>query len=173
MNEAINRENLSEQEPEVKIETYSNEHKEEVIKLISGILEEEYGSKDKNRPDLENIPDVYQKDNGNFWVALNSEKLIGTVAIIDCGEKRGLLKRMYVDKEFRGKGAAAKLLETLLEFAKSKEYKQIFLETVKSQPAPNKFYTKNGFKEIKALPKELEKFQFSKLNDIFYELDLE
>ena len=105
-------------------------------------------------------------------MAMDGEKLIGTIALIDCGENMGLLKRMYVDKNFRGKGASAELLKTLLDFAKTNEFKQIFLETVRSMPAPNKFYAKNGFKEIEKLPEELEKFQFSKLNDIFYKLDL-
>ena len=164
---------LQEAEPEIKIEIYSDKYKEAAKELILGILNEEFGSDGKTRPDLENVPEVYQKNKGNFWVALDGEKLIGTTALIDCGEGRGLLKRMYVDKDFRGKGVAAELLNTLLEFAKANEYKQIFLETMKSTIPANKFYQKHNFQEIPSLPKDLEQFQFSKLNDTFYKLDLQ
>ena len=34
------------------------------------------------QPDLLDIPSFYQKDNGNFWIALDGQEVIGTIALI-------------------------------------------------------------------------------------------
>jgi ribosomal protein S18 acetylase RimI-like enzyme len=117
---------------------------------------------------LQDIAAFYQKGNGNFWLALNENKLVGTMALADYGENRGYLKRMYVDRAYRRQGIARQLLSTMLAFAKAKKYKTIFLGTVKSMTAANNFYMKNGFVKIPALPEDFPEFG----DNVFYKMIL-
>jgi ribosomal protein S18 acetylase RimI-like enzyme len=152
----------------MEIIPYSDKYKEEVVIFILSILEGEYNLYDIPRPDLYKIPEAYQKDKSNFWIALENDKIIGTIALCNYGNNRGYLKRMYVDRNFRGKGVSDKLLSTLIKFGKDNGYKEIFLGTIESMIAANKFYIKNGFQRIKTLPKDIPELGDS----IFYKLIL-
>ena len=154
----------------MKIITYSDKYREATIKLIFDILEDELGRHSKSgRPDLYNIPQVYQKNKGNFWIAVDDKRVVGTVGLSDHGRQRGYLERMYVDKEYRRKGLGKKLLSYLLKFAKSNGYKKIFLSTWEGMVAANNFYIKNGFLKIKYLP---QGFSHSSSDNVFYKLKL-
>ena len=62
-----------------------SQYQAEVIDLILKIQQQEFGVLItlKNQPDLSNIPKFYQQGNGNFWIALNGDNIIGTIAAID------------------------------------------------------------------------------------------
>lgn len=170
MDKTSSPENL-EKEPRAEIVEYTDEYKDEVIKLIFEIAENELGHHSKSgRPDLYNIPEVYQKGKGNFWVATENGHVVGTIALREMQNERGDLWRFYVRKDLRRMGIGKKLFSALLEFAKENNYKEIFLSTQQEQAAANKFYTKNGFKEVESLPKD---FSTSPNDKVFYELDLE
>ena len=81
-----------------------------------------------------------------------AKKVIGTIGLRDMGEKRGYLKRMAVEREYRGQGVAQALLTTLLTFAKSHGYHDVYLSTSADMTAAHKFYDKAGFKKISSLP---------------------
>jgi ribosomal protein S18 acetylase RimI-like enzyme len=153
------------------ITAYSDKYKEQTIKLIFDILENEFGRHSKSgRPDLFNIPKVYQTGSGNFWLAIEKEKVVGTIGLHYHGDGRGYLERFYVAKELRRKGVGSKLFLTLLKFAKKSKYKKIYLSTWDGTPAANNFYIKNGFKRIEALPKDL--LPQSSHDNVFYEMEL-
>ena len=103
--------------------------------------------------DLFEIDKNYIKDGGNLWVALDDDRIIGTIALKNMGAGQGYLKRMYVDKKYRGTGLAQKLFEILQKFAKSKNLKEIYLATT-TGPTVRAigFYKKIGFKRVKTLP---------------------
>lgn len=156
-----------------KVIVYKDDYKDQVMKLIFDILEGEFGHHSKSgRPDVRNISEFYQKDEkSNFWVALNdNNEVIGTVGLSDCGNNMGYLVRLMVKKEFRRKGIGKELLDTLLDFAKSKGYRNIFLSTSDDMNEANAFYTKNGFERIESPPKEITKR--SSWDNIFYKLEL-
>jgi GNAT superfamily N-acetyltransferase len=124
-------------------------------KFVLDILEGEFGITGVERPDLSKISDVYQKGKSDFWIALEGNDVVGTIALADYGNGRGYLKRMYIGRQFRGTGLASALLETLLEFAKKNGYKEIYAGTVEKMVAANKFYQKHGFGRITAVPEDL------------------
>ena len=136
----------------MKILLYSDKYKDQTISLVLDILEEEFHSFGYKRPDLFNIYETYQKDNGNFWIAIEKGKVVGTIGLRDYGNNRGLLKRFYVDKNFRRIGLGSKLFSTLVKFAKENNYQEIFLGTSEKMVAANKFYLKMGFSRIDSLP---------------------
>lgn len=55
------------------------------------------------------------------------------------------LKRIYVDKEFHGKGIAALLMDFTLQFALNNKYDVVFLGVWEHNTRAQKFYSKFGF----------------------------
>lgn len=141
------------------IEQYTDKYKNEVGKLIVGIQHNEFDIDltIEKQPDLQNIPAFYQKANGNFWIAKDGDNVIGTISLLDIGNKQGALRKMFVNQNYRGKefGVAHKLLETLLFWAHEKDVKEIFLGTTEKFLGAQRFYEKNGFVEVdkKDLPR--------------------
>ncbi len=85
-------------------------------------------------------------------MALAAGDVVGTIALVDIGDGRGALRKMFVREAHRGKdaGVAAKLLETLLAWAKARGMAEIYLGTTAKFLAAHRFYEKNGFIEIPA-----------------------
>ena len=137
---------------QMKIIKFSELYSREVITLITGIQKNEFDIQItlKDQPDLENIPDFYQKANGNFWVAIVDNSVVGTIALLDIGNGAAALRKMFVHRDFRGSkyGIAPALLCALLKWAAEKNLVQIFLGTTEKFLAAHRFYEKNGFKEI-------------------------
>ena len=136
----------------IEIRTYSEVHQEEISKLILSIQQEEFGIPItlEEQPDLNDIPNFYQSNNGNFWVALFDNKVAGTIALLDITNKQGALRKMFVSKEYRGKDfkVGQTLLDHLLNWAKEKDFNEILLGTTEKFVAAQRFYEKNGFIEL-------------------------
>lgn len=130
----------------------------DVRELIVSIQRAEFGIEitAEHQPDLFDIPGFYQVGIGNFWVALAGSRLVGTISLLDIGNRQGALRKMFVHQDFRGResGTAKRLLDALLAWAEQKELREIFLGTTEKFLAAHRFYAKNGFSEIakSALP---------------------
>lgn len=82
-----------------------------------------------------------------FWTAWEGNELAGCGAIKSLDADLCEIKSMRTAKQFRGKGVGSLILETMLDFARSKGYQRVSLETGTSDyflPA-QKFYQKLGF----------------------------
>jgi GNAT superfamily N-acetyltransferase len=144
---------------DVSIEVYTDRYKKEVGEMIVSVQHGEFGVPItlKDQPDLDVIPSFYQKGNGNFWVALYNSKVVGTIALIDIGNDQSALRKMFVEKSFRGKpfNTGQRLFDTAMAWMKQEKVKEVFLGTIDLFEAACKFYLKNGFVRIpeSALPK--------------------
>ena len=156
----------------IRIIEYENKYKESAINLITRIQTQEFKLPVtlKDQPDLQIIETFYQRDCGNFWLALNDEdNVVGTVALIDIGNGLAALRKMFVAPECRGKDkrTAQYLLDTLLIWCKIKKISAVYLGTISIFLAAQRFYEKNGFKEI--LISELpQNFPIMPLDTKFY-----
>jgi GNAT superfamily N-acetyltransferase len=83
-----------------------------------------------------------------FLVAYATNKAAGCGGMKEYDKNTGELKRIYVRKEFRGKGIARGICEKLEKIASRREYKQIILETGTKQPESMALYRKLGYHEI-------------------------
>lgn len=139
----------------IQVIPYKKKYQDDIINLILHIQQNEFGVPITihDQKDLLNIDAVYKKDKGNFWIAVQEEKLIATIALIDIGNREGCLRKMFVQQEFRGKkyGVAILLLNTLMDWAKQKNMSAIYLGTTEVLKASHRFYEKNAFV---LLPKE-------------------
>jgi N-acetylglutamate synthase-like GNAT family acetyltransferase len=156
----------------ISVSIYSNIYQEQVLDLILHIQQEEYNiqiTKD-DQPDLFTIKDFYQTGNGNFWVALYNNKVVGTISLLDIGNHQVALRKMFVDKQYRGGDfkTASLLLNTALNWSREKSIVTIYLGTTPQFLAAHRFYEKNGFTKINSdeLPK---KFPILQVDKKFYQ----
>ena len=129
------------------INNFSEADQLEVKQFVLGIQNGEFNLSflEEEQPDLTNIPEFYI--NGGFWVAKADNKIIGTIGLQRVDSRNGVLRKMFVDKDFRGRefGTAQLLFNTLLEFAVFFKFETIWLDTPAAAKASHKFYERNGF----------------------------
>lgn len=136
----------------IEIVPFASEHADGVVALILPIQQGEFSipiTLDA-QPDLRDIPGFYQQGDGNFWVALDGGEVVGTVALLDIGERQGALRKMFVSANRRGPaaGVAARLLATLCEWCQVRGVREVYLGTTDKFLAAHRFYAKQGFREI-------------------------
>jgi len=159
----------------ITIEPFKKDEALEVAGLILAIQQQEFNIPITlaEQPDLLDIPVFYQKGSGNFWVALSGVEVVGTIGLLDIGNGEGALRKMFVRPAFRGSasGAAQRLLDTLLDWARSQRMKTIFLGTTSQFLAAHRFYEKNGFNQIDkaSLPPT---FPLMGVDSLFYQFSL-
>src|SRR4051794_13170968 len=94
---------------------YQSKFQEQVVELILSIQQNEYDIPitKEDQPDLFSIEKFYQTQNGNFWMALVEDRVVGTISLLDIGSQQVALRKMFVHKDFRGSafGTARMLLE--------------------------------------------------------------
>lgn len=102
------------------------------------------------QPDLADIRGFYQREGGNFWVALVDGRIVGTLGLLDIGNHEAALRKMFVAADYRGAqhAVAQGLLAGLLEWAAAKAIARVYLGTTAKFLAAHRFYEKNGFVEI-------------------------
>lgn len=137
-----------ENKEKIRIEVYKELYKEQVIRLVGDSLVEQSVIEASCTPidddDLHHIPELHI-GRGRFWVALKGDELVGTVGIRDLGEGLAILKRMFVKSTHHGSGLGQRLLDTALQFARSKGYTRMTLNTHKNMKCAHHFYEKNNF----------------------------
>lgn len=135
-----------------EVQIYKPQYRKEVIDLVISIQQGEFNVPITvdDQPDLKDVPAFYQKGNGNFWVAVDDGKVVGTVGLIDIGNQESALRKMFVYDGFRGKPheTGSKLLQELFSWTVSKKINTIYLGTRTNFYAAHRFYEKNGFTEL-------------------------
>ncbi|MBL4660314.1 MAG: GNAT family N-acetyltransferase [Alcanivoracaceae bacterium] len=159
----------------ILITPFSKQYEQQVIDLIVGIQSGEFAVEINadDQPDLKNIKQYYQWGNGNFWIALDGEEVLGTISLCDIGNKQVALRKMFVKQGFRGQplNIGQNLLDTALNWSKDKLLEQVFLGTVANYHAAHKFYEKNNFIKIdqSKLPTA---FNVMEVDKLFYYFNL-
>jgi N-acetylglutamate synthase-like GNAT family acetyltransferase len=159
----------------IEIRPYELKDQQSVIDLILTTQQKEFGLPItlEDQPDLLKVKEFYQQNAGNFWVATDGNKVIGTIALIDAGQGLGALRKMFVDPAYRGRefGTAERLLQTLLEWARKHDLKEVYLGTVDAFQRAHHFYEKSGFTAV-ASENVPAHFPRMKPDTIFYKITL-
>lgn len=140
-----------------------------VLNLLLDIWINEYGFdvKREDLPDLHHIEGSYILSGGMFIVATHEGSVIGTIACEKLDELTFVLKRMFLHKDYRGKGIAQALLDQLIAHVVHDTDQVTFYLSTKEDlaHAAKHFYLRNGF-EVISKDQVPEGFPF------FYEDDL-
>lgn len=159
----------------IQIIEYQEQYTSQLVELILGIQVGEYGiaTSLEAQPDLLQIPEFYQVNNGNFWLALDGEKVVGTISLKIFSATQGALRKMFVADGYRGKpyNIAQQLFDRLYATAKQQQLTTIYLGTTDKYLAAHRFYEKNGFTLMNKtqLPEE---FPIVLVDNRFYRLDI-
>lgn len=136
----------------VRIAPFAPEHADGVVALILPIQQAEFQIPItlEGQPDLADIPGFYRRGDGNFWVALDGDEVVGSIALLDIGNRQAALRKMFVAASHRGAapGVAAALLQTLMAWAQARGVQDVFLGTTAQFLAAHRFYEKHGFRAI-------------------------
>ncbi len=120
-----------------------------VLKLIKGILESEFGKEASVYPqiDLYDLETSYGGERDLFLIAEVDGDIVGTTAIKEEDGKVALLRRVFVDPKYRGKGYGLKLIEQAIEFCKKKSYRKISFQGTSRMAMALALCRKKGFQE--------------------------
>lgn len=134
----------------MQIITYNKKYKNQIIELILNIQNNEANINlgIEEQPDLLDIYSSYEKNGGEFWIAVDEDEVIGTIALMNKGNANSVLKKFFVRQDWRNKKVGLELYRKLLEFANNHNIKMILLDTPSVAQASHKFYEKAGFKRI-------------------------
>lgn len=131
----------------------TNKDTDAIKELIFTILRDYGLSPDPNSTDLD-LSDVeknYLENGGTFDVLIDSssQNIIGTVGLWPIDEDTVELRKMYLNKMYRGCGLGRLLIDHAIDTASKLNYKRIVLETASILKEAIALYTRYGFKPCK------------------------
>lgn len=127
------------------IQRYDASKKEEVHDLVLCVLLEHGFEYDRLKDaDLNDINGYYFKRGGTFFVGIEDGKVVGTAGVRKLEGNLCEIRRIYLNKEFRGKGNGKKLFIAALDFAE-KNCSSVMLKTDSTLTKAIDMYLKHGF----------------------------
>lgn len=109
--------------------------------------------------ELASLPGKYGLPGGRLLLALFDDQPAGCVALREIDKMNCEMKRMFVCRQFHGKGIALAMAAKLISEAKDIGYKTMWLDTSFRQTEAQSLYQKIGFKKTAPyyeLPKKVE-----------------
>ena len=160
----------------IEIIPFRKEFQDQLVKLILDIQQLEFNVPitAADQPDLFIIDDFYRKNGGEFWLAVSENKVVGSIALLRIGNQSGVIRKMFVSKDFRGKesGIAQRLFDHMLGYCAQNDVTTLYLGTVSQLAAALRFYERNGFVTVlkESLPPD---FPIMQVDNVFCKLTIE
>lgn len=127
------------------IQRYDDTRKEEVRDLVFGVLLEHGFEYDRLKDaDLNDINGYYFAGGGTFFIGIEDGRVVGTAGVRKLKGNLCEIRRIYLNKDFRGKGNGKKLFMAALDFAE-KNCLGVMLKTDSSLTKAIDMYLKQGF----------------------------
>lgn len=103
-----------------------------------------------DQPELLRIEELYLNAGGGFWVADDDGTLAGSIGLLDCGEGVGILKKFFVYEPYRSAPhhLGRRLYAELLDFARTHDFRELYLDTPKNTDRAHRFYEKAGWEQV-------------------------
>ena len=96
--------------------------------------------------ELKQLLDVFSETKRNaFWVVECSNRIVGSFGIESRSAGDTELRRMYLDRDYRGRGIAQRMLDYAQTQARALGFSKLLVSTAEIQKAADKFYRRNGF----------------------------
>jgi GNAT superfamily N-acetyltransferase len=100
--------------------------------------------------ELKQLAEVFSEARRNaFWVVESSDSIVGSFGIESHGAATTELRRMYLDKAFRGRGIAQRMLDHAQAEARALGFQTMILSTAEIQRSAVSFYRKSGFQHVR------------------------
>ncbi len=140
-------------EPTPKLRRASNKDREEVTRLVYGVLKEYNLEPDPGATDadLADIEQSYFARGGTFLVLEDQDgSIIGAYGLYPIENQTCELRKMYLHRSHRGKGLGKSLLDSALAEARKLGFKTMTLETASILKEAIALYKSYGFVEYEA-----------------------
>lgn len=132
----------------IQIVEWNDQYSEDYISLSVEWLEK-YVSVEPADLEILNHPHNMVLDNGgNIFFALDGEKPVGTVSMINCGDNTFELAKLAVTEEYKGRKIGNLLMNSALRFARENNGEKIILYTNRRLISAINLYKKYGFQEV-------------------------
>jgi len=100
--------------------------------------------------ELKQLLEVFSEANRNaFWVVESANQIVGSFGIESRGVNDTELRRMYLDRGYRGLGIAQRMLDCAQAEARALGFTKMILSTAQIQKSAVRFYRKSGFRQIR------------------------
>ena len=100
--------------------------------------------------ELKQLLEVFSVAKRNaFWVVESAGQIVGCFGIESHGADDTELRRMYLDKAYRGAGIAQRMIDDAQTEARAFGFKKMILSTAEIQRSAVVFYRKSGFRQIR------------------------
>ena len=100
--------------------------------------------------ELARLPEVFSEARRNaFWVVESAHAIVGSFGIESRGAGDTELRRMYLDKAYRGPGIVQRMLDHAQAEARSLGFKKVVLRTAEIRSSAASFYRKRGFRQVR------------------------
>jgi putative acetyltransferase len=133
---------------ELIVRSATNADRKRIEDLVFGVLAE-YGLEsdpEGTDSDLADIDGNYIANGGVFeLIETRDGRLLGTAALFPVDEKTVELRKMYFEKELRGRGWGRRMLARLIDRSRELGFKRIYLETASVLTEATRLYEKFGF----------------------------
>jgi ribosomal protein S18 acetylase RimI-like enzyme len=98
--------------------------------------------------DIENLQAGYFSDEGasGFWVARHDGRVIGMIGVQKTSRDIAEIRRLRVDDRYRRRGVGTRLMETAIQFCRSKGYLKVVLDVQVDRAPAIALFEKFGFK---------------------------
>src|SRR5882672_6682608 len=100
--------------------------------------------------ELKQLLEVFSEAKRNsFWVVESANEIVGSFGIESHSINDTELRRMYLDKGYRGLGIAQRMLDCAQAEARALGFTKMTVSTAQIQKAADRYYRKNGFRLIR------------------------
>jgi GNAT superfamily N-acetyltransferase len=100
--------------------------------------------------ELRQVHEIFSEARRNaFWVVEGHARIIGTFGIESRGDDSTELRRMYLDRNYRGQGIAQRMLDRAEQRARDLGFSRMILSTAEVQAAAMAFYRNSGYRLVK------------------------
>ncbi|MBU1862793.1 MAG: GNAT family N-acetyltransferase [Candidatus Omnitrophica bacterium] len=117
--------------------------------LIVSIMKNEF-SEDLNAYPLQDVDDIsasYGNLGEAFFILAANGKVVGTVGVKREDERTALLRRIFVNADYRRKQCGSKLMDRAIEFCREVGYQEIIFKTTSRMQGAIKLCQHKGFTE--------------------------
>lgn len=144
----------------VTIRAYENADHEAVVALFTRINRELAPANMRERfeeyietsikGEMSHLRDIFSEARRSaFWVVAIDGQIIGMFGIESRGEYTTELRRMYLDRSYRGRGIAQRMLQCAENRARELGFSNLILSTAEIQEAALAFYRKTGYQLVR------------------------
>lgn len=101
--------------------------------------------------ELKQLLEVFSEAKRNaFWVVVSANGIVGSFGIESRNVSDTKLRRMYLDKGYRGSGVAQRMLDFAQTRARALGFTKMIVSTAQIQKAADRFYRKSGFRQVRS-----------------------